>query len=323
MSTSFVVIGKQVTKYVGIPIFVSGVVGGLLNLAVFFSLRTFRQSSCAFYLTIMSFVNIGQLFSGFLPLRIIYSLLNVNGTETSLFFCKFQVYLSQLCIGASFTCFCLAIIDQYLATCAHPRWQQLCNIKLAHRLIIICILFWMLHGILPLIFYNHIQSPITNKTSCTTTNTMFNNYRDYFFIPVLNGYMPIIIAGLFGVLAYRNIQQISYRTIPIVRRELDKQLTIMVLLQVFINIFILLPYTTIVAVATNISLTSDPIIQAKLQFTITIVVVIYNIYFSSSFYIYICASKRFRKQFLHVMYMIYSNRWKQPRLGDNQVMPET
>jgi hypothetical protein len=68
---------------------------------------------------------------------------------------------------------------------------------------------------------------------------------------MLIGYVPAVIAASFGWMAYRNVQQLAYRTIPLVRRELDKQLTLMVLVQVAANIFTLLPYTTANAVATN------------------------------------------------------------------------
>ncbi|CAF1691310.1 unnamed protein product, partial [Adineta ricciae] len=44
---------------------------------------------------------------------------------------------------------------------------------------------------------------------------------------------------------FRNVQELTYRTIPIVRRELDEQLAKMVLIQVIVNIFTLLPNTIV------------------------------------------------------------------------------
>ena len=64
MSTSWVNAGNVVTIFGGIPILITGVLGGFVNTLVFLSLQTFRQSSCAFYLTVMSILNIGQLFTG-------------------------------------------------------------------------------------------------------------------------------------------------------------------------------------------------------------------------------------------------------------------
>jgi len=59
-------VSKQITIYFGSSILILGIIGGLLNLLVFLSLKTFRESSCAFYLTVMSAVNVGQLITGLL-----------------------------------------------------------------------------------------------------------------------------------------------------------------------------------------------------------------------------------------------------------------
>ena len=134
MSTSNISIlcitAQQVTIYMGIPIFIAGIIGEILSFIVFLSLKTFRQSSCAFYLTVMSFVNIGHLFTGLLP-RIMINGFNIDWTQISLFYCKFRIYILQLCTLISFTCMCLATIDQFFATCSNPRWQQWSNIKFA------------------------------------------------------------------------------------------------------------------------------------------------------------------------------------------------
>jgi len=225
----------------------------------------------------MSIVNIGQLIFYFLP-RIMVALIGTDKTETSLFYCKIRPYFAQLCLGSSLSCFCLATIDQYFATCFRPRWQQLCNIKLAHRLVIANALFWMLHGITYLVYFDIIQSSTTNETTCMSTNLIFNAYRGYFFVLVLSGYLPIGIAAVFGFLAYRNVQQLAYRTVPLVRRELEKQITVMVLVQVLVGIVTLTPYTTTNAFSTN----NNSVNQVQIQFVIAITNVIYAMYFAVS-----------------------------------------
>src|SRR5690242_11677159 len=118
MSTSLSLIGTQIMIYGGIPVFIAGTIGGLLNTLVFLSLRTFRQSSCAFYLTIMSIVSIIQLCLALLT-RVITAISGVDGTETSLFYCKSRLYLINTSNVIALTCFCLATIDQYCATCSN------------------------------------------------------------------------------------------------------------------------------------------------------------------------------------------------------------
>ncbi|CAF1044183.1 unnamed protein product [Rotaria sordida] len=197
MSTTFSFIGKQIIIYCGTPSFLSGVCGGLLNTLVLLSLQTFRDSSCAFYLTIMSIFNIGQLFTG-LFLRIMIALYDIDGTETSLFYCKFRLYLFHVCTAISLTCLCLATFDQYCSTCYRSHWQQFCNIELAQCLAIISNIIWSLHGIPFLVYFNHIQSP--------STNTIFTQYRAFVIFLGLIGYLPITIATLFGLMAYYNVQ---------------------------------------------------------------------------------------------------------------------
>jgi hypothetical protein len=99
----------------------------------------------------------------------------------------------------------------------------------------------ILHGIPFIMYYNHTSSPITGGSSCAITNIVFQQYYNSFNTPVLTSSLPIIIIFIFGILAYRNVQHIAYRTIPLVRRELDKQLTVMVLVQVFCNVVFLTP----------------------------------------------------------------------------------
>ena len=94
---------KQIVIYVGFFILITGLMGGPLVLIVFLSLKTFRQSSCAFYLTIMSFVNTLYLFTGLLTFIMINGF-GINWTTMSLFYCKFRPFYVQTSVLLSFTC---------------------------------------------------------------------------------------------------------------------------------------------------------------------------------------------------------------------------
>ena len=77
----FSAIAQKLNIYFGSFLFFTGVAGGVLNIVVFLSLQTFRENSCAFYLTIMSFVNLGQLLTGLLT-RIVISGFDIDWTLT-------------------------------------------------------------------------------------------------------------------------------------------------------------------------------------------------------------------------------------------------
>jgi hypothetical protein len=260
---------------------VLGVVGGILNTVVFLSLRTFRENACAFYLLVLSIVNVGQLVTGLLPL-IMTSAFNIDWTKTSLFYCKFRLVVFQFCVYVSYSCLCFATIDQYFATCSRPRWSRWSNIKLARRLTCGAIVIWALHGIPYGLFLGHVVSPITKVISCVTTNHIFAQYRAYGASLTLIGVFPVTFTAVFGFLAYRNIKHLDYRTIPLVRQALDKQLTVMVLAQVILNCFTDIPYELSNALTIIPNIASDAIVWAKLQSAYSITLVCFYAYFAVS-----------------------------------------
>jgi hypothetical protein len=182
----------------------------------------------------------------------------------------------------AFTCLSLATIDQFLATCSSIRWQQLCNIKLARRLCLIFSIFWFLYGITFFTSYDLILIPSTGKFDCEIINEIFNKYFKSFHVLILLGVLPISLTVVFGCLAYRNIQQLSYRTLPLVRRELDKQLTVMVLTQVVFNFFAITPYTIINAIMLNPDTTKDPVENAILSCARILSIILLYLCFSVS-----------------------------------------
>jgi hypothetical protein len=276
---SFTYIAKQVVIYFGIPCFIAGIIGGLFNIMVFFSLHTFRHNSCAFYLTIMSIFNMTQMITGLLP-RIMTTGLNIDWTQTSLFYCKFKVFSLQLTATMSSTCLSLATIDQYLATCTYPRWQRWCHIKIAHRLMGLFTIFWFLEQIPTLIYSNHSISTVTMNVTCKITNQFFEKFNLYFHRIFLWYSLPILVNFLFGILAYRNIHQLVYRTVPLVRRELDKQLTIMVFVQVIWNFIVIIPSLIIGILILHGNPNKDPMIDLEMRSAHAINSCLFYLYFA-------------------------------------------
>ena len=267
-----------ISIYLGIPMLIVGVVGGLLNLLVFLSLKTFRQNSCAFYLMVMSAVNVIILITGLLS-RITISGFSIDWTQMSMFYCKARVYFNQLSILLSLTCICLATIDQFLSTHGTLQWHRKYGLKLARLLVAFFVFVWILHGIPYLFYYNVLFSSKTGKFSCAITSTLFQQYTVYGFLLILSGTLPLIITILFGLLAYRNLKQAAYRATPLIRRESDKQMTTMVLVHIFFDLFTLVPYIVVSIVALDTSLTNDPISNAYIQFFRIFAIHLYYLYF--------------------------------------------
>ena len=267
-------ITEQVSIYFGIPLLIAGLLGGLLNIIIFLSLKTFRQSSCAFYLIVLSLVNLGQLLTGLLS-RIMINGFSIDWTQSSLSYCKIRYFIFQTCALISCTCICLAILDQYFATCSRPRWQQWSHLKIASRLTSLFSILSILHGILYIIYLVHARLLSTGEVICGIVNRYFAIYHSYGYIFILTSVLPVTITVIVGGLVYRNVQQLAYRTIPLVRRELDKQLTNMVLKQVIINFFTVLPYAIMTIIRLNRSNKDTQLTIAILQFVQTSTIYLY------------------------------------------------
>ena len=269
---------QQVVIYGGSFLFFAGVIGGPLTIITFLSLRTFRENSCAFYLTGMSIVNILNLFFSLLTF-IMTTGFGINWLNMSRIFCKFRPFYLQLGNIMSFACICFATIDQFLATCSHPRWHQWNRIKVARHMIAGAVVLCLLHGIPFLLYYDLNLSTTSGNFSCGFTNLIFQTYFNVFHFSVLITSLPVAIIILFGVLSYRNVQQISYRTIPLVRRELDKQLTTMVLAEALCEVIFVTPAIILNLFSYIIGNSSDPLTMVMISFFRNLTGIFYYIHF--------------------------------------------
>jgi hypothetical protein len=274
-------ISTQFSAYVGIITLVGGVIGNILDIIVFLSLKTFRENSCAFYLTAMAFLNIGQLISSLFP-RIMNLWFAIDWSVASLAYCKIRTYIFQVCSLISFTCICLATIDQFLATSSKPHWQRFCNIKIAYRLFTIAFVIWILHGIPTLIYQTFVLSSVTGNYSCAISDSTFQGYYTYGFVLVLISTLPVLVTAVFGLLAYHNVSQLAYRTVPLVRRELDKQLTVMVLVEVLFNFCVLIPYIVVYMTYLGVNANRNSYIYAQIQLARNVTLTFYYWYFAVS-----------------------------------------
>jgi hypothetical protein len=237
---------QQMNIYVGLFIFITGVVGGLLNIIIFTTLKTFRETSCGFYLTVTSVFNVGQAIFALIT-RILDSGFSINLTNLS-WSCKLRTFLAQSCVLLSLTSMSLVTIDQFLSMTTYRHFSSL---RLAHRHIIIACCVWFLHGISALVYWN------TPAGICTSIGLGYRRYLSYFYLPVLLGCLPIVIMVVFSSLAYFNSRTIASRQVNIVRLSRDRQLTAMALLQVAFIVFASVPYTIFNIYNLNIVATNE------------------------------------------------------------------
>jgi hypothetical protein len=270
-------VSEQTTIYLGCFVLITGILGGILTTIVLLSLKTFRETSCAFYLTVASIVALCQLLTTVMS-RIIISGFGIDISVLSLFYCRFRSYLSQAFSLIFLTCMCLCIIDQFLSIT--NRWRYVCTLSFAHRSVLITIIVCFIHGI-PYIFFFEIARLSSGHLTCTYLNPAFRIYFLRFYLPVLTGLLPITIMIIFGLLAFRNIRTLASRQVNFVRLGRDRQLTAMALSQVLVQLITSVPYI-IVNIYSQNTTTSDPVLAARNQLLVSVTLMISYLQFGVS-----------------------------------------
>jgi hypothetical protein len=211
---------QQAYRYGGFFILITGVISEVSNVLIFTTLKTFRKTSCGFYLTTVSIANFGQMIVAVLIRTLNYGL-NIDLLQSS-WMCKIREYLVHFFALMTFTSICLATIDQFLSF-IQPQWN---NLPLAHRHIGLVCLIWLGHNVPFLIYYD------ITSWGCTNLNETFADYVNYFIWPVFLGCLPIIIMIIFSILAFYYVRTLNTNQRNTTRLSHDRQLTAMTLVYV-------------------------------------------------------------------------------------------
>jgi hypothetical protein len=244
-------ISKKYAFYSNICILTIGLISNLSLILVFVTLRTFRGNQCAFFFTVESIANIGVLLSN-LPTSISTYVNNQDPTITSIVLCKIRNAISQICGLCSLFTVCFLTFDQFMSTNPRPSWRQISTLKLARRLTLFNVCFFVLHSTIFLIF-----TKIGSSAGCAIYNTVIDAYFTFFYYPILSSAIPILVTISFSLLAYRNVRRILRRQTTMVRRRLDRQLTAMVLARVLCLILLGLPYIIYSLCRLNVNMTGN------------------------------------------------------------------
>ncbi|CAF0865533.1 unnamed protein product [Adineta steineri] len=182
----------------------------------------------------------------------------------------------------------------------------MCTLKIGQYVSFILICFVIIHSIALGSSFD-----VQPTSGCIISNYAALRYSTYFFYPVLVGFLPIVIASSFSMLAYHNVRHIVRRQLSIVRRKLDKQITAMVLMRVIVFVCLSLPYNAHRIYAINFPTSRNtPMAYAisRLIQAILLSMIITN--YMVNFYIFIIFSSRFRRQVKLVLVRKCWQRWR-------------
>lgn len=318
---------SQINIYYGSFICIVGTIGGLLNILIFTTLKSFRETTCATYLIAATVYNLCQSFALFFwSTGVGLKLFSLNFS----LFCKFRYFFPQYFVLVSHTCMCMAAIDQFLS---QTRYRNFNSIRSARFHVLVPCIVWFIHAAFTFAYYE------SNGANCFLVNSTFFNYYTYFYLPFLLGFFPIIIITIFSLLALYKIVTNTDRQIDVVNANRDRQLSAMTLAHLLFVVISITPFV-VVFVYTLSNPAANPQMLARNQ----LILAITNLFsfqcqavsvicfekskltdkiFQYPLYIYCWASRRFRKQLIHVLFKLNVNQYccEMNNLNNNQIAP--
>ena len=257
--------------YAGVFNLATGIIGNIIMIMVFTIIKVFKGNQSAFYLTVESISNIALLLTLYVS-RILTYILGYDPVLVSLSWCKVRAMITQIFGLFSVFTVCFLAFDQYLSTNRRYNWRQKNTIKLSHRLIFFNICFAIGHSTTFFIF-----SEIQPVAGCVVYNSIMKLYYSYFYYPILSSALPMIITITSSLLAYHNVRRIVRRQVPIVRRRLDRQMTLLTLTRVIILVVCGVPFICVSIYEFNLN-TDD---EMKLSIVYLVSSILYSLLYTN------------------------------------------
>lgn len=281
-------IARYVSIFIGSFIYLFGFSGSLLNIYMLFPNR---HNPCTFLSIYSSIVdcfvlNIGLLF------RILAVGFNIDFTLSNLVWCKIRTYGLRITTLISLYTICLLSVDRFLISCRAARWRKLCTIYFTYFTTVITTLLIAIEGF-PFLTLTEIIRTNTTVTCTPMYNLVFAKYAAYFSIPILFGILPISIMIIMSLLIYFNLNDRVHL------RRIQRSLTLITLFRILLALISCIPYTSYFVytaiIFTNVQYKSAETVMIE-SFILSIISITLYITYSSSFFVHLFVSSKFRKQ---------------------------
>ena len=242
------IVSGQINRYYGIILFVTGIIGNLINCIVF-TRRTLRSTPCCIYFLVASLMDFIVILLFILPRTLLAWKAEYDLAQTNSIICKSTLFLVFSARAASVWLIAFATVDRYLVSSTNNNRRQMSNLKNTYICItLICICTTIAWSEL---LYCYDANVVGTPQQCYPKSDIcriYNNFNQVLTIVLF----PTILMCIFGIATIRNIHS-NRRIIPINQniennharnRRRENSLTKMLISQVVIYILCGLPFAT-------------------------------------------------------------------------------
>ncbi|UJR18557.1 hypothetical protein I4U23_005464 [Adineta vaga] len=316
ISSGLLIAPIQLNIYLGLFIYVTGVLGSIGNIIIYRS-RSLRGRACSVYLFWRSVVDFIYM-NSILLTRILQKGFKIPIMTRYEFLCKIRQFGSSYGNQLAFTFLALATLDRIFLAHRSPGFRRWGNrVPLAKKLVIISYLIWLIALFHKLIWYG---GAANGKCEAQPG---FYAYFDNLFGAIVTCLFPMIVLTILGILIGRSVHLVAQRrrVVPAVTNDggthgeqsaiqkMDVQLTIMLFLDIFVAMISFLPYAANLIYGNITGNWSKSALQVAWENIIgEIINLLSYTFFSTSFYVSIISLTGFRDQLLRAI------RLKKPKI---------
>ncbi|CAF2158359.1 unnamed protein product [Rotaria magnacalcarata] len=304
VSSDLLIAPVQLNIYLGLFIYITGFIGSIGNLIVYRS-RPLRVRACSIYLFWEALVDLIYLNSVLLT-RILQQGFRISITSRSDVLCKIRQFVSSYGNQLVVTFLALATLDRILLaqrSTAYRRWGN--RLDLTNKLVGAFSVVWIL------VLWHRLVWYTASNGSCGGQPGSYA-YFDNMFGAIVTCLFPMILLTVLGVLIGRSIRNIIRQRTGLmtgisksatanqsVIHKVDAQLTIMILMQIFVAMVSFLPYAALLLYSNITNGWSKSPLRVAWETVISEAISLQSyLLFSCSFYVTMISFSGFRKQLL-------------------------
>ncbi|CAF3050652.1 unnamed protein product [Rotaria socialis] len=291
----------QLSLYTQPLLIILGTIGVIFNQILFFSRKSLRATSCSLYFRAHSFNDFLVLYI-YVLMQWIADQYGYDPTSKYNWYCKTKTYVETGLYTLSPYFVVLACFDRLCVSSSNSRIRKVATIRIASYLIpCMTVLVFAAYFHIP-IWYLLVSYP--TGSVCTVVN--FTYIRIYaVFLVIFLGFMPPCLMIVLCSIAFVLLRQRRRQIMPINQarlRQRDNQLLKMLFLYVACHLICTIPFSIVLVIAVY----QIPTPSATVILLFRLFILLFNINFSTSFYIYTLGTPFYRHELCCLIKDIYN-----------------
>ena len=305
------------SRYTQPALIVFGTFGALANQVLFYSRKPLRATSCSLYFRALSLNDLAALYI-YVLLQWLVDQYNFDPTKNFDWYCRLKTFLNSGLYTLSPYLVVMACFDRFCTSSTDARLRRIATVRVASYLIPCTCIFVFASYFHIFIWYQLIKTPA--YTVCVATNALYTKFFSL-FITIFLGLMPPILMLTFCGATLISLRQQRRRVMPVNQlrtRQRDNQLLKMLLLYVICHLILTIPF----AVTLLLVVYQQANLSAILILLFRCFVLLFNVNFSTSFYIYTLGTPFYRQELFSLIDSIKGRLHAMIRRTQNYPMPQ-